>query len=263
MPADPGEPEVIVAADPAGCAAVAAGLVASAIERAVAARGRADVATTGGSTPAGIYAELAAPPLRARLPWSRLHVWFGDDRYVPRGDPHSNVTLLDRSLVAGVAPDGPLPPGNVHPFPVEATITVGGSPAACARRYADEIRSVLTADPAGRPCFDAVIVGVGPDGHLLSIFPRSAVPAGCELATAVPAPTHVGPHLARVTLHPAVLDVTPALIAVIHGAAKAEIVARLLDGPRDPDALPAQRARRSGATWVIDAAAAAALGPRG
>jgi 6-phosphogluconolactonase len=258
-PAEPGEPAVIVAADPAAAAVVAAGRLALAIERAVAARGRADVATTGGSTPAGLYAALAAPPLRARLPWARLHVWFGDDRFVPRGDPDSNVTLLDHSLVAGVAAGGPLPAANVHPFPVKATIDAGADPAACARRYADEIRALLPADQAGRPAFDAIVVGAGPDGHLLSVFPGSPVPAGSELATAVPAPTHIGPHLPRVTLHPALLDATPTLLVVIHGAAKAQIVARLLDGPRDLEALPAQRARRAGATWVVDAAAAAGL----
>jgi 6-phosphogluconolactonase len=233
--------------------------LAVAIERAVTARGRADIATTGGSTPAGIYAALAAPPLRGRLSWERLHVWFGDDRFVPRDHPESNVAQLDRALVAGHAPAGPLPAANVHPFPAETTIAGGGGPAACARRYAAQVRASVPADAGGRPVFDAVLVGVGPDGHLLSVFPGSPVPGGRDLASAVPAPSHVGPHLPRVTLHPAILDATPALIAVVHGAAKAAIVARLLDGPRDLASLPAQRARRAGATWILDEAAASEL----
>ena len=262
-PADPGEPEVLVAADPPGCAAIAAARLAVAIERAVAGRGRADIATTGGSTPAGIYAALAAAPPGERLPWDRLHAWFGDDRFVPRGHPDSNVTILDRALVAGRAPEGRLPAGNVHPFPVDASLAAGEGPAACARRYAEEIRSALPFDEAGRPVFDAVLVGVGPDGHLLSVFPGSGVPRGRDLAAAVPAPTHVGPHLPRVTLHPAILDATPVLLVVAFGAAKAPIMARLLEGPRDLADLPAQRARRAGATWVLDAAAASRLRPRG
>jgi 6-phosphogluconolactonase len=262
-PADPGEPEIVVAPDPHGCAAIAAARLVTAVERSIAARGRADIATTGGSTPASIYAMLAATPLRERLAWDRLHLWFGDDRFAPRGHPDSNVTPLDRSLVAGVAADGPLPTANVHPFPVDATIASGDGPAACARRYAEEVRATLPTDEAGLPSFDAVLVGVGPDGHVLSVFPGSEAPTARELATAVPAPAHVGPHLARVTLHPAVLDATPTLLVIAFGAAKASILARLLDGPRDLAALPAQRARRAGATWILDAAAAAELRRRG
>ena len=262
-PADPGEPEVILAPDPAGCAAVGATRLAAAIERAVAARGRADVATTGGSTPAGIYAALAARPRRERLPWATLHVWFGDDRFVPRDHPDSNVGPLDRALVAGRAPEGPLPAANVHPFPVDEVMASGAGPAACAARYAEEIRAALPATANGLPAFDAILVGLGPDGHLLSVFPGSEVPTGRDLAAAVPAPTHIGPHLPRVTLHPAVLDATPVLLAVAFGPGKAAIVSRLLDGPRDLAALPAQRARRAGASWILDEAAAAELRTRG
>lgn len=262
-PADPGEPEILVAADPRACAAVAAARLAAAIEQAVATRRRADIATTGGSTPAGIYAELAAPPLRARVPWQQLHVWFGDDRFVPRDHPASNVTALDRALVAGRVPAGPLPAANVHPVPVDAAQAVGDGPAACARRYADEIRSTLPLDGAGRPAFDAVLVGVGPDGHLLSVFPGSVVPGSRDWAAAVPAPAHVRPHLPRVTIHPALLDATPALLVVAFGAGKAAILGHVLDGPRDLARIPAQRARRAGANWILDAAAAALLRPRG
>jgi len=258
-PADPGEPELVVLPDPAGCTSEAATRLVAAIEAAVARRGRADVATTGGSTPAGVYAALAAPPLRARVPWDLLHAWFGDDRFVPRGHPDSNVTVLDALLVAGRAPDGPLPASNVHPFPVDTTLAAGDDPSACARRYADEVRSALPADGAGRPVFDAVLVGIGPDGHLLSVFPGSALPVGRDLAAAVPAPVHVGPHVVRVTLHPAVLDATPALLAVAFGASKAPVLARILDGPRDLERLPAQRARRAGATWILDREAATDL----
>lgn len=89
------------------------------------------------------------------------------------------------------------------------------------------------------------------------------MPGSLELVAAVPAPIHVGPHLPRVTLHPAVLDPTPVLLVVAFGAAKANILARVLDGPRDLARLPAQRARRAGAAWILDAAAAASLHLRG
>ena len=214
----PAEPEILVLPDPASCAAAAADRLERAIEIAVRDHGRADVATTGGSTPGAIYAALLAPPLRARVPWERLHVWFGDERFVPRADPNANVWLLDAAFFPGGRPAGPLPVANVHPFPVDATLAAGGHPAECARRYASELRTALRRDAAGRPVFDAILVGIGPDGHLLSVFPHGRAFDRVAWAVAVAAPTHIGPHLPRMTLNPAVLDATPALLAVAFGA---------------------------------------------
>jgi 6-phosphogluconolactonase/glucosamine-6-phosphate isomerase/deaminase len=110
-------------------------------------------------------------------------------------------------------------------------------------------------------------VGIGSDGHVLSIFPGSAAFDAPGWATWAPAPTHIEPHLDRVTLTPAALDATPGLVVAAFGAGKAAIVAALLGlDHRDPAAraaaerrLPALRARRGGATWVLDAEAAAGL----
>jgi len=253
------EPEILVLPDPASCAAAAADCLVRAIEIAVDDHGRADVATTGGSTPSAIYAALLGPPLRARVPWERLHVWFGDERFVTRADPNANASLLDAAFFPGGRPAGPLPAANVHPFPVDATLAAGGRPADCARRYASEMRAALRRDAADRPAFDAILVGIGPDGHLLSVFPRSAAFDRVAWAVAVPAPAHIGPHLPRVTLNPAVLDATPALLAVAFGEAKASVVGEVFGGARDVRRLPAQLARRPGATWILDAAAASRL----
>ena len=174
------------------------------------------------------------------------------------------MTALDDVLLRGDPVAGraaaPLDPERVHPVPVDATLAAGGDAGAAAAAYAAAIaREVPLRD--GVPVFDAIVVGVGPDGHLLSVFPGSAAfdadPA--LVALAVPAPTHVGPHVARVTLHPAVLDVTPRLFVVVFGAAKADILARLLAPEGDPRALPARLARRPGATWIVDRAAAESL----
>ena len=259
----PGEPEILVAATPAAAAALAAERLAAAIAGAVGRRGRADVATTGGSTCPELYRALLARPLRDRIPWDRLHLWFGDDRCVPRDHPESNLRAVDTVLLAGDAAAGlepaPLPPENLHPVPVDATLAAGGGPAKAAAAYEAALRVALPADAAGRPVFDAIIVGIGPDGHLLSVFPGSAAFDAPGWVVAVPAPTHVRPYLPRVSLTPGALDATPTLLPIAFGAAKAAILAAVLSGPRDERRLPAQRARRAGATWILDEAAAGSL----
>jgi len=267
----PAEPVILVRPDPAAAAAAVAEILAHALAAGATRRGRADFASTGGSTPAAVYRALLAEPLRSRVPWDILHVWLGDDRFVRRGHPDCNMGAIDRVLLAGDARRGlapaPLDPARVHPWPTDDAIAAGEGPAVCAERFEAILRSELAVDDAGRPVFDALLVGVGPDGHLLSVFPASDAWDVPGWTTWAPAPAHIGPHLDRVTLTPAALDATPSLVVAAFGAGKAAIVEDLL-GPShaDPAArpraerrLPALRARRAGATWVLDAAAAAGL----
>lgn len=267
----PGEPAIVVRPDAVTAAAAVAEVLVDALVSGAARRGRADLASTGGSTPAAVYRALLAEPLRGRVPWDVLHLWVGDDRFVPRGDPNCNMGAVDRVLLPGDArrglPPAPLDPAHVHPWPTDAALAAGEGPAACAARFEATLRAELAADDAGRPVFDALLAGVGPDGHLLSVFPGSAAFDAPGWTTWAPAPTHIEPHLDRVTLTPAALDATPGLVVAAFGAGKAEIVGELL-GPghadaasraRDQRRLPALRARRAGATWVLDEAAAAGL----
>jgi 6-phosphogluconolactonase len=244
----------------------------------VAARGRADIATTGGSTPVGIYGQLAAAPLRDAVPWEQVHMWFGDDRYVPRDHPYSNVLPVDQVLLAaaalaglsgtgatgtdveiGIEPGAPMPPGNVHAFPCGKAIAEGLGAAWCAAAYADTLRAAVPADEDGWPVFDLVLLGIGPDGHLLSVFPGSPALTSSEPALAIQAPTHVEPHVERVTLNPRILDSAREVLVVSHGAGKADIMATVFGDVRDPARWPAQLVRRAGVTWLLDAAAAARL----
>jgi 6-phosphogluconolactonase len=263
LPDEPGEPEILVGATPVEAAQLGAERLVVAIAAGVARRGRADIATTGGSTSPALYRALLARPVRDRIGWNHLHVWFGDDRFVRRHDPDSNLVAVDAILLAGDAAAGlepaPLPPGNLHPVPVDATLAGGGGPAEAAAAYEAALRSAVPADAAGRPVFDAILVGIGPDGHLLSIFPGSAAFDARGWVVSVPAPTHVAPNVARVSLTPGALDATPALVPMAFGAGKAAILASVLAGPRDERRFPAQRARRAGATWILDAAAAGML----
>ena len=274
-----GEPRIVVRPDAPGAAAAVAEALVEALAAGAGARGRADLASTGGSTPAAVYRALLAEPLRSRVPWSVLHLWVGDERFVPRGDPDCNLSAIDRVLMPGDAgrglPAAPLDPAHVHPWPVDAALAAGESPAACAARFEATLRCELETDTEGRPVFDAMLVGVGPDGHVLSVFPGSAAFDAPGWTTWAPAPAHLAPHLDRVTLTPAALDATPGLVVAAFGAAKAAIVAELLgprrlaapgrdapgrDAPgRSERRLPALRARRAGAAWILDAAAAARL----
>lgn len=272
------EPAVVVLPDAAGVSWAAAERIADTLAAAVEARGVAHLATTGGSTPVPIYGHLASAAMRDRVPWEQVHIWFGDDRYVPRDHPLSNVLPVDQVLLEGAAFTGqsgsgssgidvevgrtpaiPLPLNHVHPFPCGVAIADSRGADWCAEAYADEIDRSVPADADGWPAFDLVLVGIGPDGHLLSVFPGSDALESPARALAIPAPTHVEPHVERVTLNPAILASANSVLAIVHGAAKASILGTIFGPEIDPARWPAQLARRASATWLLDAAAAADL----
>ena len=269
---------ILVRPDPEACALTAAELIATALGDAVAANGTAHWATTGGSTPAAIYRHLAVAPLRDAIPWEGVQLWWGDDRFVPSDHPLSNVhvatsDLLDVGALSGQSGTGgsgsdvfagrtagaPIHAGNVHPIPAGQAIGLGEGPDWAAERYAVELVAHGPPFVDGFPAFDLVLVGVGPDGHVLSVFPGSTTFDAQEPVLAVPAPTHVEPHVERITLHPRILEVAAVVLVVAHGAAKADTLADVLGEERDERRWPAQLARRPGATWILDEAAAARL----
>jgi 6-phosphogluconolactonase len=263
------EPEVVVLADKELAAVEAAARIAASLADAVKVRARADWATTGGSTPVAIYRRLAARPLVDAVPWAGVHVWWGDDRFVPRDHPQSNVKPFDDVLLGiGGAEEGtagagyagvPLPAENVHPFRTTEAIGRGAGAARCAAALADELRAAELPEQDGWPVFDLMLLGIGPDGHVLSVFPGSPALDSSELALAIPAPTHIEPHIERVTLNPAVIGVARQVIVVAQGAEKAAMLAQVLGADRDPQRWPAQLARRDGAVWILDEAAASGL----
>ena len=251
-----GEPEVLVMATPADAADVAAKRIADALTSAVAARGVAHWVTTGGSTPGPIYRHLAATPYRESVPWEHVHLWWGDERWVPPEDILSNALACWNLLLNDV----PVPLDQVHVVPIGDALMAGEPPTVVAARYEAALRTAdLELDAAGFPRLDVVLVGVGWDGHLFSVFPGSATWDDPHWIQAVPAPTHIAPHVARITMHPRVLTAARLPIAVTFGGAKAAILGEVFGPVRDERRLPAQLVRRPGGLWILDGAAAADL----
>lgn len=257
--ATPGEPNVRVLDDTAAVAQAAAVGITAGLRDAVGVRGRADWATTGGSSPVGIYRALRVPPLREVVPWTNVHVWWGDDRFVQRDDPLSNVRALDHELLPRRW-NVPLPPENIHPMPMDAAIASGADSAWVAEAYAAELRSAeVPVGANGFPALDVVLLGIGSDGHLLSVFPGSPLLDSTAWASPVKAPTHIEPHVARVSLHPEIVEAAGRVIVVVAGAGKAAVLAEVFGPERDVRRWPAQLARRPNATWLLDREAAAQL----
>jgi 6-phosphogluconolactonase len=272
------EPEIAIRPDPEACARTAADMIATALIDSAKQRDSAHWATTGGSTPALIYRNLALPPLRDRIPWELVDLWWGDERFVPLDHPLSNAKialadLLEIGALSGESGTGaygvdvvgrrtagaPIHAEKVHPIPTGQAIAEGAGPIWAAQRYAEMLRDDGPPVDGRWPAFDLILLGIGPDGHVLSVFPGSETFDKDDTALAVPAPTHVEPHVARVTLNPRVLDVARRIIVMAHGAAKASIIAEVLGSVRDERRWPAQLARRAGATWILDQAAASAI----
>jgi 6-phosphogluconolactonase len=262
-------PEVIVVADPSAASDAAAAHIAESLMRAVEGRGRADWMTTGGSSPIDIYNLLVVPPLVDRVPWRDVHVWWGDDRYVPRDHPLSNVKPFDDIMLdignreegtVGVLSSGVrIPLDQIHPFRTTDAIGRARGAAWCAEALAAELAAADIPREGGWPAVDLMLLGIGKDGHLLSVFPGSSAIGAPELAVAIPAPTHIEPHVERVTVNPALVATARDVLVVATGSEKATAIGQAFGPPGDPRELPARLAVRTGATWILDEAAAAEM----
>ncbi len=250
------EPEVIVFPMPSDVSHAAAVQIADALIDAVERRGVAHWVTTGGSTPGLIYRHLADSELRETVPWERVHLWWSDDRWVPPDDILSNALACWDILLRDV----PVPLDQVHVIPIAEAMNTGEGPEAVAERYEATMRAAgIDLDDAGFPRMDVILVGVGSDGHLFSVFPDSPTWDDPRWVQPVEAPTHIAPRVARVTLHPAFVAAARLPLVVILGETKSNIVGDIFGSLVDVRRWPAQLARRSGAIWLLDSAAATGL----
>ncbi|HUG49100.1 MAG TPA: 6-phosphogluconolactonase [Candidatus Limnocylindria bacterium] len=275
------ENRVVVLPDAESVARESARRLVKGLREPLAARGEAHLALTGGSSAVALYRELGgSAQWRQALDWPRVHLWFGDDRFVPVDHPDSNAGLAYSMLLAagarsgesgalgataidvasGTAPGLPVHAENVHPFTIDEALSESGAAELVAQRYAEALRELLPGGTNGLPAFDVVLLGVGGDGHLLSVFPGSAaLEPDAPLVLAIPAPEHIEPHLPRVTLNPRLLEAAGLVLVMVSGGEKAGVLAEILQGDRDPRRLPAQLAVRDNAVWLLDEAAAGRL----
>ena len=231
-----------ISADPAVLAQRIAQWIA---DLACASQGRFAIALSGGSTPRRFYQLLAAAPLRDQMPWRRVHLFWGDDRFVPWSSSDSNYGMAREAMIAHV----PIPPENVHGIPFAAT------PTEAARDYERMLKIYYgsdTLDPA-RPLFDIVLLGMGADGHTASLFPgKPALGERQRWAVEVPEPG-LNPIVPRITLTYLALDSAKSVAFVAAGADKMAMMRRVLAGESE---LPAARIDPVGELiWFIDHAA--------
>lgn len=245
----PGRGELRLVADAEALAQAAAESFVQHTTAAVAERGRALVALSGGSTPKRMGELLAGDPYRDRVPWTKLDIFWGDERWVPESSPESNAGVARRTFLDQV----PIPPDRIHPFPTDAD-----TPEAAAAAYETTLRSVF-AVPSSVPVFDLVLLGMGDDGHTASLFPGTAALGETgALAVANRVPQH---DTVRLTLTYPVLNAGREVLFLIGGAGKATTLGAVLEGPERPEELPAQGIRPvpGRLTWLVDAEAAAKL----
>jgi 6-phosphogluconolactonase len=256
-----------VVLDDAGAIAVeAASRLTAALAQVLDGEGEAHLALTGGSSATALHLELRRPERLAALDWSRVHFWWGDERFVPLDHPESNAGTALRVLFGmGVGQTDaslvfPGRSGSIHPVPVDEALSTGAGPETAAASYAELLRSTVGSWTGDVPRLDVVLLGVGPDGHILSVFPGSpALSAEAPLAMGIEAPGHVAPHLARITLSPRILEAAGTILVMAPGASKADMVGHVLGRERDPARWPAQLAVRRNAAWLLDRESAALL----
>lgn len=240
-------PLLVVHPGPSRLITLTGGRLLAAVQDALAARGEAHLALTGGSMGSAVVAALADHPANDVVDWSRVHFWWGDERYLPAGDPDRNDTQNDDAGLRSLTTTS----DNVHRVlgPDEVD-----SAEEAARRYEEELRA------HGNGTFDIVLLGVGPDGHVASLFPGHPMQQDTSgIAVAVhdspkPPPT-------RVTLTAECLSRSRQVWFIASGQDKAEAVAKGVAGaPAEQGSTGLVRGQES-TVWLVDEAAASGMGP--
>ncbi|MFC6645741.1 6-phosphogluconolactonase [Granulicella cerasi] len=236
---------------PADMAAASARLFASKIEQAVAARGVARIAISGGSTPQAMFKLLADPdgPFLNTIPWDKLQLYWVDERCVAPTEPESNYGVCKELLLDKV----PLPAENVHRMEGEL------DPEEAASRYEAVLRNSMKLEGAESPHFDLVLLGMGPDGHTASLFPHTA---GLDEMGRIAIANHVPQKDTwRITLTWIVINQAAEVAFAIAGKDKTDVLAEVLTGERNVEEYPSQLIRPTNGKllFLLDEAAAAKL----
>ncbi|MGP3981472.1 6-phosphogluconolactonase [Streptomyces sp. KR80] len=247
-------PQVVVHRDKELMARAAAARLITKVVDAQAARGSASVVLTGGRNGNGLLAALAESPARDAVDWARLDLWWGDERFLPEGDPERNVTQAREALLDAV----PLDPHRVHPMPASDG-PYGNDVEAAAEAYATELAAAARPENhASVPQFDVLLLGVGPDTHIASLFPE--LPAVRETErTVVGVRGAPKPPPTRISLTLPAIRAAREVWLLAAGEDKANAAAIALSGAGEIQ-VPAAGAYGRGRTlWLLDAPAASHL----
>ncbi len=245
-------PDIEVSPNPQMLIQTAAERVTRLIDRAMTERGKVSIALSGGSTPRPIYTLLATEYYSRRIDWSRVHVFWGDERCVPPDNPQSNYRMAGEALLDAV----PIPSTNVHRIHGEE------APEKAAGAYEKELRAFFGENETNgspRLGFDLILLGMGDNGHTASLFPgHSAVTEKRRWVME----EYIGVvAMWRITLTPVMINAAKNVIFIVSGAEKAECLQSVIEGPFQPEVLPAQIVRplQGRVLWLLDKAAAGRL----
>lgn len=233
--------------DSAALAVAAAELFIHLASSAIAGRGRFSAALSGGSTPLNLFQVLRQAEYARRVDWSRVHLFWGDERCVSADHPDSNYRAVREALLKFV----PIPLANIHRIPGEF------EPEAAAQAYENTLRRFFAGESP--PRFDLILLGLGDDGHTASLFPGS--PAVAEQERWVISAEHTTPPpplVSRITLTLPVINAARRVVFLVSGAGKAKILGEVLKLGKSAETYPAQliRPRDGQLTWLVDRDAA-------
>jgi 6-phosphogluconolactonase len=245
-------PRLEISSDHATLIQAAAEKVVRLCAEAIEENGMFTVALSGGSTPRPLYTLLATGKFARSINWSRVHLFWGDERCVPPDDPRSNYRVVRKALLDAL----PMPPANIHRIRGE------DDPDVAAAAYERELRTFFGTNGADGPPrigFDLVLLGMGEDGHTASLFPK--LPAVTETVRWVMALFVEVASMWRVTLTPVVINAARNVIFIVSGSEKAERLRDVMEGPFQPELLPAQMIKPAHGRllWLVDNAAAGRL----
>lgn len=248
-------PSVVVHHDPALLArAVAARLVTRLVD-VQSARGSASAVLTGGGIGTAVLEELRENPARDAVDWRRLDVWWGDERFLPSDHPERNETQARAALLDAV----PTTTERIHPMPASDGPD-GDDPEAAADRYAAALATATRPEDHGVvPTFDVMLLGIGPDGHIASVFPEA--PAAYDERPVVAVRGAPKPPPTRLTLTFAAINSAAEVWVLAAGAEKAPIVGLALSGAGRVQVPAAGVHGRRRTLWLLDRAAAGQLPP--
>jgi 6-phosphogluconolactonase len=243
--------EVRILADGAAIARRAAELIVDAVTAAVRERGAFTISLAGGSTPKALYTLLATDPgFNSRMPWDKTQFFFGDERHVPPDDPDSNFRMASESMLSKVS----LKPEQVYRIKGEYEDTEKA-----ALEYEQTLRSYFKVSPGQLPRFDVVLLGMGDEGHTLSLFPGTkALHDNGRLVMS----NWIGKlYTQRVTITAPVANNSGLAVFMITKADKALALKGVLEGPFEPEQLPSQliQPKNGKLLWLLDTTAASKL----